>query len=97
MHARRDRAQPRRAVAIRLFCVLPLVFAYATLRDLTRTTAMLTPAGAPKISRREVKRLLVSGSLLVMSNRGVRWLTERAREGTFEGGSRRVGEGSVVA
>ena len=28
---------PRRAVAIRLSCVLPLLFAYATLRDLTRT------------------------------------------------------------
>jgi len=76
-------ALPRRAVAIRLFCVFPLLFAYATLRDLTRTTAMLTPSGAPKISRREVKRLLVSGTLLVMSNRGVRWLTERARAGTF--------------
>ena len=80
-------ALPRRAVAIRLFCIFPLLFAYATLRDLTRTTAMLTPSGAPKISRREVKRLLLGGSLLVMSNRGVRWLTERA-----EGGSRRAGE-----
>ena len=76
-------ALPRRAVAIRLFCVYPLLFAYATLRDLTHTTAMLSPAGAPKISRREVKRLLVSGALLVMSNRGMRWLTERARAGTF--------------
>ncbi|HEU4630389.1 MAG TPA: phytoene/squalene synthase family protein [Gemmatimonadaceae bacterium] len=74
---------PRRAVSIRLFCVYPLLFAYATLRDLTGTTAMLTPAGSPKISRREVKRLLVSGALLVMSNRGVRWLIERARRGTF--------------
>ena len=74
---------PRRAVSIRLFCVFPLLFAYATLRDLTGTTAMLTPSGSPKISRREVKRLLVSGALLVMSNRGVRWLIERARRGTF--------------
>jgi farnesyl-diphosphate farnesyltransferase len=74
---------PRRAVSIRLFCVYPLLFAYATLRDLTGTTAMLTTAGSPKISRREVKRLLVSGAILVMSNRGVRWLIERARKGTF--------------
>ena len=29
-------AIPRRAVSIRLFCALPLLFAYATLRDLTR-------------------------------------------------------------
>jgi farnesyl-diphosphate farnesyltransferase len=76
-------ALPRRAVSIRLFCVFPLLFAYATLRDLTRTTAMLTPAGAPKISRGEVRRLLVTGTLLVMSNRGVRWLVEQARRGTF--------------
>ena len=69
---------PRRAVAIRLFCILPLLFAYATLRDLTGTTAMLSPAGAPKISRREVKRLLVSGTLLVMSNSG-RAVVDRAR------------------
>jgi farnesyl-diphosphate farnesyltransferase len=74
---------PRRAVAIRLFCIYPLLFAYATLRDLTRTTAMLTPAGAPKISRREVKRLLAGGALLVASNRGVGWLIDRARAGTF--------------
>lgn len=74
---------PRRAVAIRLFCVLPLLFAYATLRDLTGSTAMLTPHGHPKISRREVKRLLWSGILLVMSNSGTRWLIERARRGTF--------------
>lgn len=74
---------PRRAVSIRLFCVLPLLLAYATLRDLTRTTAMLTPQGSPKISRREVKRLLAGGTLLVMSNTGTRWLIERARAGTF--------------
>src|SRR5690606_22721319 len=69
---------PRRAIPIRLFCVLPLLFAHATLRELTRTTAMLGPGDAPKISRREVKRLLASGTLLVMSNRGVNWLIERA-------------------
>ncbi len=32
---------PRRALAVRLFCILPLLFAYATLRDLTRSRAML--------------------------------------------------------
>lgn len=69
---------PRRALAIRIFCVLPLLFAHATLRELTRTTAMLEPGGAPKISRREVKRLLASGTLLIMSNRGVSWLMDRA-------------------
>ena len=74
---------PRRAAAIRLFCALPLLFAYATLRELTTTTAMLAPGGPPKISRREVKRLLTGGTMLAMSNGGLRWLIERARKGTF--------------
>ncbi|MDC0685087.1 phytoene/squalene synthase family protein [Sorangium atrum] len=76
-------ALPRRAVAIRMFCVFPLLFAYATLRDLAHTQAVLVPGDAPKISRREVKRLLVSGTMLVMSNRGVCWLIEQARAGRF--------------
>jgi farnesyl-diphosphate farnesyltransferase len=74
---------PRRALPIRLFCVLPLLFAYATLRDLTRSTAMLAAGGGVKISRAEVKSLLVAGPLLVASNRGVRWLVERVRAKAF--------------
>ncbi len=69
---------PRRAVAIRLFCIFPLLFAHATLRELSRTTAMLVSGESPKISRREVKRLLAAGTMLVMSNRGLDWLIERA-------------------
>ena len=76
-------ALPRRAVRIRLFCILPLLYAYATLRDLTRTSAMLRPGGSVKISRREVKALLTAGSLLVMSNGAVRWLVERVRRREF--------------
>src|SRR5436190_18570221 len=44
---------PRRAVKIRLFCVLPLLFAYATLRDLTKTPYGLARREVVKISRRE--------------------------------------------
>lgn len=68
---------PRRALAIRLFCVLPLLFAHATLRELTRSTAMLTPGGTVKITRREVKALLLAGPLAVVSNRATRWLVRR--------------------
>ncbi|MBL0938691.1 MAG: phytoene/squalene synthase family protein [Gemmatimonadaceae bacterium] len=75
---------PRRAVSIRLFCILPLLLAYATLRDLVQSTAMLKPGGAVKISRREVKSLLMAGSMLVMSNSGVRWLVARVRRRSFE-------------
>ena len=75
---------PRRAVSIRLFCILPLLLAYATLRDLVQSTAMLRPGGTVKISRREVKSLLMTGSLLVASNAGVRWLVARVRRRSFE-------------
>jgi farnesyl-diphosphate farnesyltransferase len=75
---------PRRAVRIRLFCILPLLLAYATLRDLMQSTAMLKPGGSVKISRREVKSLLMTGAMLVMSNRGVRWLVARVRKRSFE-------------
>jgi farnesyl-diphosphate farnesyltransferase len=70
---------PRRAVAIRFSCVLPLLFAYATLRDLTRVPGALLRHDAVKISRGEVKSLLVVGALSVLSNRALSWLVERAR------------------
>lgn len=68
---------PRRALSIRLFCIFPLLLAYATLRDLHNSTAMLTPGGSVKISRREVKGLLAAGMLVAGSNAGVRWLVKR--------------------
>ncbi len=77
---------PRRAVSIRLFCLLPLLFAYATMRDLVQSTAMLKPGGTVKISRREVKALLMAGPMLVMSNSAVRRLVERVRRRTFQFG-----------
>ncbi len=75
---------PRRAVSIRLFCILPLLLAYATLRDLVRSSAMLQSGGSVKISRREVKSLLMTGAAVVMSNRAVRALVERVRKRAFE-------------
>ena len=75
---------PRRAVAIRLFCVLPLLFAYATLRDLTLLPHALAQRHVVKISRREVKSLTRMGFLVILSNRGLRWLSDRVMRGTFE-------------
>jgi farnesyl-diphosphate farnesyltransferase len=74
---------PRRAVAIRLFCVLPLLFAYATLRDLTHRPHALAQGQVVKISRREVKSLTVMGFLVIMSNRGLAWLADRAMRRPF--------------
>ena len=69
---------PRRAVSIRLFCVLPLLFAYATLRDLTRVPSAMARRQVVKISRAEVKSLIVLSIAGVMSNRALEWLAARA-------------------
>ena len=74
---------PRRAVTIRLFCVLPLLFAYATLRDLTRTPQALARREVVKITRREVKSLTLVGFLVILSNRGLGWLADRAMRRPF--------------
>ena len=74
---------PRRALAIRAFCVLPLLFAYATLRDLSGSRAMLTVGGTVKISRREVKALMVVGLLALLSNRALRRLVRRVKTRPF--------------
>jgi len=72
-------AIPRRAVSIRLFCALPLLFAYATLRDLTRSSDTPGRRGVVKISRSEVKSLTVLSVFGVLSNRAMARLVERAR------------------
>ena len=68
---------PKRAFPVRVFCALPVLFAYATTRDLARSTAMLRAGGGVKISRREVKALMLLGPVAVTSNRGFRRLVER--------------------
>ncbi|OYV74389.1 MAG: farnesyl-diphosphate farnesyltransferase [Gemmatimonadetes bacterium 21-71-4] len=70
---------PRRAVAIRLFCALPLLFAYATLREITRSPAALARREVVKISRAEVKWLIAWSVAGILSNRMLDRLAERAR------------------
>lgn len=74
---------PRRAIAIRAFCVLPLLFAFATLRDLTTSRAMLGVNGSVKISRAEVRTLLMAGLMTLGSNRALRGLVARVKRGPF--------------
>ena len=74
---------PKAAIPIRLFCVLPLMFAYATLRDITRTDTMLKDGGNVKISRSEVKSLIMFAPLTVISNHSIRWLVDRVRTNPF--------------
>jgi farnesyl-diphosphate farnesyltransferase len=80
-------ALPRRALRIRAFCLLPLLFACATLRELTRSRAMLQPGGSVKISRREVRALMAVGLLVVGSNRAIRRLARRVRRTPFLAGA----------
>jgi farnesyl-diphosphate farnesyltransferase len=70
---------PRRAPSIRLFCALPLLFAHATLRDLTRTPGALARREVVKISRAEVKAITLLSRLLVYSNGLLGWLVARTR------------------
>jgi farnesyl-diphosphate farnesyltransferase len=76
---------PRRALAVRLFCILPLLYAYATLRELTGSRAMLQRGGNVKISRREVRALMVAGMLAAPTNSGVEWLISYVRRRPFLG------------
>lgn len=70
---------PRRAPSIRLFCALPLLFAHATLRDLTRTPGSLVRREVVKISRAEVRTITLLSKALVYSNRLLSWLVTRTR------------------
>jgi farnesyl-diphosphate farnesyltransferase len=74
---------PPAAMRIRLFCVLPTVFAAATLRELRNSDQMLVPGGAVKITRSEVNALILAGSTTTLSNTTLRWLMERVRHRPF--------------
>jgi farnesyl-diphosphate farnesyltransferase len=76
-------ALPKRAVRIRLFCLLPLLFAVATLREIDRSGAMLERGGAVKISRQEVRSLIAVSSAVVWNNALVRRLAERTSRTPF--------------
>lgn len=76
-------ALPAAALRIRLFCVLPVLFAVATMRELERSDAMLVPGGAVKITRAEVRALVVAGSTSTLTNRTLRWLVDRVRKRPF--------------
>jgi farnesyl-diphosphate farnesyltransferase len=76
-------ALPAAALRIRLFCVLPVLFAVATMRELERSDAMLVPGGSVKIARAEVQALIVAASGSTLTNASLRWLVERVRKRPF--------------
>lgn len=75
---------PSTAPRIRLFCVLPILFAVATMRELEDSDAMLVPGGAVKITRNEVTALVLAGSTSTLTNPSLRWLVERIRKKPFQ-------------
>jgi farnesyl-diphosphate farnesyltransferase len=77
-------AIPKMAIQIRLFCLLPVLFAVATLREIERSTAMLQSGGGVKISRAEVRSLILAGSVSTISNKSTRWLVSKTSRQRFE-------------
>jgi len=77
-------AIPKMALQIRLFCLLPILFAVATLREIERSTAMLQSGGAVKISRAEVRSLILAGSVSTISNKTTRWLVSTTSRQRFK-------------
>jgi len=76
-------AIPRRAVKIRLFCLLPILFAVATLREIERSTAMLESGGGVKITRPEVRALIFAGTCSAFSNKATDWLVRKTSQSQF--------------
>jgi farnesyl-diphosphate farnesyltransferase len=64
-------AIPRREVLMRLACAWPLLIGLRTLRLVVRADNLLDPGVTVKISRPALYRILISSSLLVLSNRGL--------------------------
>ena len=77
-------AIPKTAIRIRLFCLLPILFAVATLREIERSSAMLESGGGVKISRSEVRSLILAGSVSTISNTTTRWLVSQTARTRFK-------------
>jgi farnesyl-diphosphate farnesyltransferase len=70
---------PLHAVRVRLFCALPILFAVATTREIERSEEMLVPGGGVKISRVEVRNIVLASRTSTLSNQSLRWLVESLR------------------
>lgn len=70
---------PRRFLRYRLFCLWPLFMAMETLALVSRSEERLFRGEAVKITRREVKKILVRSSLAVLSNGMIRSLYDGTR------------------
>lgn len=80
-------ALPLPALRIRLFCVLPILFAIATIREIEHSDEMFRSGGAVKISRAEVRALMVASTTSTLTNQSMRWLAGRVQTRPFTFGA----------
>jgi farnesyl-diphosphate farnesyltransferase len=66
-------AVPRREVQMRLACAWPLLIGFRTLDLVARADNLLDPSVTVKVSRAAVYSILLSSSVLALSNRGLRY------------------------
>ena len=57
---------PYRYFNVNLFCLVPMLFAFATLRELKKSDDMLKKGGNVKITRREVKKIIFFARIIVL-------------------------------
>ena len=67
---------PKRDFRIRLFCLLPMLFAFATIRKLKRTRDMLIQGKSVKIPRWEVKVLIFLAPFIILIPFSTKWLIQ---------------------
>lgn len=60
-------ALPWRAFRIKLFCIAPLLFAFATLKELKTTQNMLIPGKKVKFIRKKIKTYLILSHLIIFN------------------------------
>jgi farnesyl-diphosphate farnesyltransferase len=72
-------AIPQREVQMRLACAWPLLIGFRTLDLIARADNLLDPNVVVKVSRTAVYRILLSSSVLALSNRGLRYYASHLR------------------
>ncbi|HHH28434.1 MAG TPA: NAD-dependent epimerase/dehydratase family protein [Polyangiaceae bacterium] len=76
------------AESVRLFCVVPLVLALATLREVEEGDTTLRPGQKPKISRDAVMQIWADAQHAVKRNDNLRWMIGFYAGGAYLGSER---------
>lgn len=68
---------PRINISIRFFCIFPLLLAFATLREIKKSSSILNPQEKIKVTREEVKSIYKNSYIASFSNY---WLSRCAKK-----------------